>query len=89
MGRDIIKKILILLGCMMFAAIPGLLALWLSHFSGLIPTLAYWFFSMWTITAVLMGLWGLFTGEIVENMDNMVWVSFFVNIPVQIFIANI
>jgi hypothetical protein len=75
--------------CVIVAIIPAMIAYWLSNYSGLLANLAYWFFSMWAIAGVLMGLWGLITGELIENMDKIVLISFIINFPVQILIANI
>ncbi|MFO0920790.1 MAG: hypothetical protein U0451_03905 [Candidatus Saccharimonadales bacterium] len=73
----------VVLGAMALA-----LAYWIGHYSGLIPTLVYWFFSVGTLYALLNGIIGIVFGYALKA-DVLFWAAFFLNIPIQMLISHL
>lgn len=73
--------------CVGFAVIPALIAMWLGSYGGLLIGIIYWFFCVWAIAAVLMGVWAVITGEFAEDMGTLFWIAFFLNIPLQLLVV--
>ena len=62
------------------------IAKWLEPSQGLM-VFVYWLFSVWTIWVLLYGLNTFLVGQKVDE-TKMFWFAFFINIPIQIWIAN-
>lgn len=82
-GARIASLILTALG-----AIPlFLIAKWLEPSEGLMVFI-YWLFSVWAIWVLLYGLNTFLVGQKVDEAK-IFWVAFILNIPIQVWIANL